>query len=89
MHIQEWNNFFETSPKAIIYRLFKTKHIYEQYLNILSLKNRIVFTRFRLCNHRRPIETGRWLNIPRKERICIMCNQGCIVDEFHYNVSKQ
>ena len=43
-HIQEWNNFLETSPKAIIYRLFKTEHIYEPYLNILSLKNRKVFT---------------------------------------------
>ena len=52
MHIQEWNKFLETSPKAIIYRLFKTEHIYEPYLNILSLKNRKVFTRFRLCNHR-------------------------------------
>ena len=71
MHIQEWNNFLETSPNAIIYRLFKTEHIYEPYLNILSLKNRKIFTRFRLCNHRLPIETGRWLNIPRGERICI------------------
>ena len=84
MHVQEWNNILETSPKAIIYRLFKTEHIYEPYLNILSLKNRKVFTRFRLCNHRLPIETGRWLNIPREERICNMCNQGCIGDEFHY-----
>ena len=75
------SNFLETSPKAIIYRLFKTEHIYEPYLNILSLK---VFTRFRLCNHRLPIETGRWLNIPRGEGIRIMCNQGCIGDEFHY-----
>ena len=78
------NNFLETSQKAIIYRLFKTEHIYEPYLNILSLKNRKVFIRFRLCNHRLPIETGRWLNILRGERICIMCNQGCIGDEFHY-----
>ena len=81
MHIREWNNFLETSPKSIIYRLFKTEHIYEPYLNILSLKNRIVF---RLCNHRLPIETGRWLNIPREERMCIMRNQGCIGDEFSF-----
>ena len=76
MHIQEWDNFLERSPKAIMYRLFKTEHIYEPYLNILSLKNR-------LCNHRLPIETGRWLNIPRGEGICIMCNQGCIGDYFN------
>ena len=79
MHIQEWNNFLETSPKAIIYRLFKTEHIYEPYLNILSLKNRKVFTIFRLCNHRLPIETGRWLNIPRGERICIMYKHPSVI----------
>ena len=84
MHIQEWNNFFETSPKAIIYRLFKTEHIYEPCLNILSLKIEKIFTRFRLYNHRIPIESGRRLNIPNGEIICIMCNRGCIGDEFHY-----
>ena len=85
MHIQEWTTFLETSPKAIIYRLFKTEHIYEPYLNILSLKNRKVITRFILCNHRLPIETRRWLNIPRRDIICIMCNQGCIGYEFHFS----
>ena len=38
MHIQEWNNFLQTSPKAIIYRLFKAEHIYEPYLDIISEK---------------------------------------------------
>ena len=38
MHVQEWNNLLETSPKPVIYRLFKTERIYEPYLNILSLK---------------------------------------------------
>ena len=84
MYLQEWNSLLETSPKPVIYRLFKTEHIYEPYLNIISLKNRIIFTKFRLCNHRLPIETGRWLNIPREERICIICNQRCIGDEFHF-----
>ena len=38
MHVQEWNSLLGTSPKVIIYRLFKVEHIYEPYLNILSLK---------------------------------------------------
>ena len=29
MHIQECKIFLETSPEAIIYRLFKTEHIYD------------------------------------------------------------
>ena len=32
MHIQEWNNFLGTSPKAIIYRLFKTEYIYMSHI---------------------------------------------------------
>ena len=34
---------------------------------------------FRTCNHRLPIETGRWVNIPRNEKV-----PDIIGDEFHY-----
>ena len=34
MYIQEWNRSLETSPKSIMYRLFKNEHRYEPYLNI-------------------------------------------------------
>ena len=34
MHIQEWNHVLETSPK--------TEHIYEPYLNFLSLKKQTI-----------------------------------------------
>ena len=84
MYIQEWNNSLETSPKSVIYRLFKIEHRYEPYLDILSLNYRITFTRFRLSNHRLSIETGRWRNIPRDERKCDICNEGYIGDEFHF-----
>jgi hypothetical protein len=30
------------------------------------------------------IETGRYLNINRQERICDFCNDSCIEDEFHF-----
>ena len=57
MYKQEWNSL-ETSPKVNIYRLLKTEHMYETYLNMLPLKYIRIFTRFRLCNHNLPIETG-------------------------------
>ena len=59
-------------------------NIDSRIINILSLKNRIVFTRFRLSDHRLPIKTGLLLNIQREERICVMFNKGCIGDEFHF-----
>ena len=30
-------------------------------------------TKFRLCSHRLPIETGRWNRTPREQRICTFC----------------
>ena len=37
-----------------------------------------------LRNTKLPIETGRWFNIPRENRICKLCNSSDIGDEFHY-----
>ena len=40
--------------------------------------------KFRLSNHRLPIQHRRSLGIPRDERICTICNGGEVGDEFHY-----
>ena len=39
--------------------------------------------KFRTNNIKLPVETGRWENIPRNDRICRLCFTG-IGDEFHY-----
>ena len=31
-----------------------------------------------------PIETGRWQNIERENRKCVLCNSDAIGDEYHY-----
>ena len=40
--------------------------------------------KFRLCNHRLPIQQRRSLGIPRDERIGTVCDSGEVGDEFHY-----
>ena len=40
--------------------------------------------KFRLSNHRLPVETGRWENTPLEDRKCILCRKYDIGDEFHY-----
>ncbi len=40
--------------------------------------------KFRLSNHRLPIQQRRSLGIPRDERICTVCDSGEVGDEFHY-----
>ena len=82
--LQNWNSLVQNSPKAINYKTFKTKFKYEEYLNILEIKDAILLCRFRTTNNKLPIETGRWQNIPRENRKCILCNRSQIGDEYHY-----
>jgi hypothetical protein len=42
-----------------------------------------LISKFRCNNIKLPIETGRWSNTPREERICHLCNV-CLGTEFHF-----
>jgi len=82
IYVERWkNNIFE-SPKCYNYRMYKNDLIMEKYLLLLPLPLRISFTRFRVANHKLPIEKGRFENIPRHERKCSVCD--VLGDEFHY-----
>ena len=89
-HMQSWHDDISTSDKCLNYRLFIECHCYEQYLDILSGYSCIQeFIYFRLFNTHLPIEKGRWLGIPRNERVCRLCNSNQLGDEFHYLFSCQ
>ena len=92
--IQEWQSRVAENSVCSNYRLFKKKFCFEKYLTYLPsiLRQRVL--KFRLSNHRLPIQQRRSLGIPRDERICTVCDSGeriCTVcdsgevgDEFHY-----
>ena len=82
--LQNWNSTVHDSPKSTCYRIFKTDCKFENYFDILDVKDALTFCRFRTTNHKLPIETGRWQNIPRQDRLCLLCNENCIGDEYHY-----
>ena len=78
--IQTWSNGMFNSSKGKIYRTFKLDFGCEKYLEKIynySLK-------FRTANHRLPVETGRWINMPYNNRSCVLCNTSKFADEFHY-----
>ena len=68
----------------MLYRIYKTNFGYEKYLDLLNNKDRQILSKFRICNHRFPIETGRWERVPREDRTYSLCNSNQICDEFHY-----
>ena len=83
-YLQTLFSDMHNSSKASNYKLFKENCEFEEYLDILNNKERIVLCKFRTANHRLIIETGRWHNIDRENRICTLCDEGLVGDEFHY-----
>ena len=51
-------------------------------LKISNLRQSLI--RFRTSNHKLPIETGRYLNTLRENRLCTLCLANDIGDEYHY-----
>ena len=58
--------------------------LHENYFRILEDKDIYTLCKFRITNHKLPIETGQWNNIDRVNRICTTCDNITIGDEYHY-----
>jgi hypothetical protein len=64
-----------TKTKAYIYHTemnpkLEVHKVYLQTAPIIPEYQRIAFTQLRLVSHQLAIEKGRWLRIPREERLC-------------------
>lgn len=84
LYVQEWHTKITLSSKGKNYSLFKQDINFEDYLIKLNKKHYSTLLKFRLSNHRLPVETGRWENIPLEDRKCKVCDKNDIGDEFHY-----
>ena len=83
--MQNWRAGIISTPKLNYYKDFKVEFKYEEYLDYISnSKHRIELTRFRLSAHNLEIETGRFNNINRDNRICTVCNSNMIETEYHF-----
>lgn len=78
----KWSNDVFNNSKCYNYRMFKKSLIIENYLLKLPLSLRIPLTKYRLSNHKLPIECGRYEQLERGERKCSSCN--VLGDEYHY-----
>ena len=48
------------------------------------IEEKKAISKLRKGNHRLTIETGRWTNIVRENRICTQCSQNKVEDEYHF-----
>lgn len=84
-YIQSWHETLSVQPKMEYYCKFKEDFEFEHYLvNIKNEKHRKELTRFRLSSHSLEIETGRYNNIERSNRICKLCTQNVVESEYHF-----
>ena len=79
-----WNGEIYNNSICYNYKIFKTEFCFERYLVILDGALRRNILKFRFSNHKLPIHSQRFLNIPRDERVCELCETGELGDEFHY-----
>ena len=85
--LQEWEAKLNTSNKGKHFLLFKNNIKLEKYITSLPSNLSTNLIKFRIANHRLPVEVQRWSNIPHNLRYCPFCLQlGLreLGDEFHY-----
>jgi hypothetical protein len=83
-YTEEWNRVVSESSKCFFYKEYKKELVYENYLNKLDVSLKYFLIRFRTSNHKLPIEYGRYFNVPKNDRKCLLCNLQDIGDEYHY-----
>ena len=81
---QNWNEEVNEISQCSNYRIFKTSLQFENYIKTLDQNDRIKLCKFRCGNHKLPIITGRYQGIPKEERLCPLCTNHQVGDEFHY-----
>ena len=80
---QTSNEELGKSNKALFYRAIKDGFGYNELLDEIDTHLAICILKFQTSNHKLPVETGRWQQIPFTERHCPYCVRE-LGDEFHY-----
>ena len=82
---QAWNANISSMDKLYIYKQFKVNNYYEFYLaHLESNFYRFILCKFRCCCFNLEVHSGRKFIIPREHRLCTVCNQKKVEDEFHF-----
>ena len=86
-YIRNWTDNVNTAPKcSVLYKHVKVIFEREYYITSLPNNLRRAISRIRTCNHKLPIEVGRYARnlAPRAQRICTKCDSKLVGDEFHF-----
>ena len=83
-YVQNWFTDVSLNRKLVLYKDFKLNFSHESYLDIIKIrKYRHVLAQIRTGHQSLEIEKGRYINIPRNQRLCKVCSSN-IEDEYHF-----
>ena len=74
----------EVNNHCVSYQLFKVKLRLEPYITLLNTCQGITMCKFRCGNSNILYISGRFKKIRRTDRLCNLCDDGVVGDEFHY-----
>ena len=74
----------QNSSKLEFFNTFKNDCTPSYYLGLTRKLNERKLVKFRIGNHKLRIETGRYDQIPRVNRLCPLCKSNQIEDESHF-----
>jgi hypothetical protein len=83
---KEWKARMLQQPKLVLYCQLKDELVCEGYLlyTMNDLVGRTMMARLRMGTHALRVETGRYVNETREQRVCRMCELGVVEDEIHF-----
>ena len=82
---QSWYSTINNSNRLETYARCKHEFEIEKYLDFMKEKKfKFALTQFRLSSHNLAIERGRFENIARTERVCVLCNSNLVENEYHF-----
>ena len=87
IYLQKWYSDINYSNRLQSYCIYKHDFKLENYItDVTENKYKTALARFRTSSHNLFIETGRYDNTLRHERICKSCNINKIEDEYHFSL---
>ncbi len=81
----KWSTSFANMNKLDLYKQLKTEFGPEKFLTLnIDRYEKSLLSQFRYGILPLRVETGRFVNEPRCNRICTLCNSGQIEDQIHF-----
>ncbi len=81
----DWQQSTLNMNKLDVYRSVKKEFGVEKYLELnISRYEKSLLSQLRYGVLPLRIETGRFVNEPRENRLCCLCNMNCVEDQFHF-----